>query len=83
MQRESRSYNSRPTYALDGFPTGAFAEETRRTVRLGLGRSFYSANSWAREIGIELEWLYRDIDSNDAFYDADARSYTIGIQLGF
>ncbi len=82
-QRESRHYSNRPAYDLSGFPTGDSAAETRQTLRLGLGRTFYPVNSWIQEAGVELEWLYRDIDSNDVFYAATARSYTIGLQLGF
>jgi len=83
FQRESRHYSNRPAYDLSGFPTGDSASENRQTLRLGLGRTFYPVNSWIQEAGVELEWLYRDIDSNDVFYDATARSYTIGLQLGF
>lgn len=83
FQRESRNYSNRPAYDLSGFPTGNSATETRQTFRLGLGRTFYPANSWIQEAGVDLEWLYRDINSNDPFYDADARAYTIGLQLGF
>ena len=83
FQRENRDYNNRPAYDLNGLPTGDSATETRQTLRLGIGRTFYPTNSWIQEAGVELEWLYRDINSNDVFYDASARSYTVGLQLGF
>jgi len=83
FQRESRNYNNRPAYDFSGFITKDPATELRRTISLGLGRTIYPVNSWVQEAGVELEWLYRDINSNDVFYDADAHAYTIGLRLGF
>ena len=83
LQREHRDYDSRPAYDLDGFPTGRSASETRRSASLGISRTYYPENSRIQQVDIEVEWLYRTIDSNDAFYDASARSYSMGIQLGF
>ena len=83
LQRESRNYNDRPAYDVSGFITKDSATEVRRTISLGLGRTLHPSHSWIQEAGVELEWLYRDINSNYAFYNADARAYTIGLRLGF
>lgn len=83
LQRECRDYYSRPVYDLAGFPTERNASETRRSASLGINRTYYPENSRIQRVDIEIEWLYRDIDSNDAFYDATARSYIVGIELGF
>ena len=83
LQSESRLYNQRPAYDLDGMLTGKSTTETRRTVRLGLARAFYLDSTPFREMALELEWLYRTVASNDAFYDADAHAYSVGIQFGF
>ena len=83
LQSESRLYSQRPAYDLDGVLTGQSTTETRRTARLGLARAFYLDSTPFREIALELEWLYRSVASNDAFYDADAHAYSIGIQFGF
>ena len=83
FQRESRLYSQRPAYDLAGMLTGKSTAETRRTARLGLARAFYLDNTPFQEIALELEWLYRSVSSNDAFYDADAHAYSAGIQFGF
>ena len=83
LQSESRLYSQRPAYDLDGMLTGKSTTETRRTARLGLARAFYLENTPFQEIALELEWLYRSVTSNDAFYDADAHAYSVGIQFGF
>ena len=78
LQSESRLYSHRPA-----FPTGESTAETRRTARLSLARVFYLESTRLREIALELEWLYRAVASNDAFYNADAHAYSAGVQLGF
>lgn len=83
FQRESRLYSQRPSYDLAGVLTGESTAETRHTARLGLARAFYLDNTPFREMALELEWLYRSVASNDAFYDADAHAYSAGIQFGF
>ena len=81
--RESRLYSERPAFDLAGFPIGKSTTETRHTARLALARTWYLDNNWLREMAVELEWLYRSVASNDAFYDADAQAYSVGIQFGF
>lgn len=81
--RESRLYRQRPAYNLAGVLTGESTTETRRTARLGLAREFYLDSTLFQEIALELEWLYRSVASNDAFYDADAHAYSVGVQFGF
>lgn len=81
--RESRLYSQRPAYDLAGVPTGGSTTETRHTARLGLARAFYLDSTLFQEMALELEWLYRSVASNDAFYDADAHAYSVGIQFGF
>ena len=81
--RESRLYSQRPAYDLAGGLTGESTTETRHTARLGLARAFYLNSTLFQEIALELEWLYRSVASNDAFYDADARAYSVGVQFGF
>ena len=62
---------------------GGSTTETRHTARLGLARAFYLDSTLFQEIALELEWLYRAVASNDAFYDTDAHAYSAGIQFGF
>ena len=81
--RESRLYSQRPAYDLAGVRTGESTTETRHTARLGLVRTFYLDSTPFQEIALELEWLYRSVASNDAFYDADAHAYSMGVQFGF
>ena len=83
FHRESRLYSQRPAYNLAGILTGESTTETRHTARLGLARSFYLDSTPFQEIALELEWLYRSVASNDAFYDADAHAYSAGVQFGF
>lgn len=83
FHRESRLYGQRPAYDLAGVFTGESTTETRRTARLGLARAFYLDSTPFREMALELEWLYRSVASNDAFYDTDAHAYSVGIQFGF
>lgn len=81
--RESRLYSQRPAYDLAGVLTGGSTTETRHTARLRLARAFYLDSTLFQEIALELEWLYRSVASNDAFYDADAHAYSVGVQFGF
>ena len=83
LHSESRLYSHRPAYDLAGMLTGKSTAETRRTARLSLARAFYLKSTPFREIALELEWLYRAVASNDAFYNADAHAYSVGIQFGF
>ena len=83
LQSESRLYSERPAYDLAGILTGKSTTETRRTARLRLARAFYLDSTLFREIALDLEWLYRAVASNDAFYDADAHAYSVGVQFGF
>ena len=83
FHRESRLYSERPAYNLAGILTGESTAETRRTARLGLAHAFYLDRTPFREMAFELEWLYRAVASNDAFYDADAHAYSVGVQFGF
>lgn len=83
FHRESRFYSQRPAYDLAGIFTGESTTETRHTARLGLARAFYLDSTPFQEITLELEWLYRSVASNDAFYDTDAHAYSAGIQFGF
>lgn len=83
VQRESRLYHQRPAYDLAGVVTGKSTAETRHTARLGLGRTLYLDRTPFRAMALELEWLYRTVASNDAFYNADAHAYSAGIQFGF
>jgi len=83
FHRESRLYSQRSAYDLAGVLTGESTTETRHTARLGLARAFYLDSTPFREMALELEWLYRSVASNDAFYDADAQAYSAGIQFGF
>ena len=83
FHRESRLYSQRPAYDLAGVLTGESTAETRHTARLGLARAFYLDSTSFREMALELEWLYRTVASNDAFYDTDAHAYSAGVQFGF
>ena len=83
FHRESRLYSQRPAYDLVGILTGTSTTETRHTARLGLARAFYLDTTPFQEMALELEWLYRSVASNDAFYDADAHAYSAGVRFGF
>lgn len=83
LERETRSYSSRPAYDTAGQSLGQAQAETRHGARLSLQKTFYLTEGWIREIGVDGEWSYRRIDSNDSYYDASARSYTLGVQIGF
>ena len=82
VERETRSYSSRPAYDATGQTLDRAQEETRHGARFSLQKTFYLDEGWIREIGVDGEWSYRRIDSNDPYYDASARSYTLGVQIG-
>jgi hypothetical protein len=83
LERETRDYSSRPAYDASGQPLLQTQAEKRYGARIGLQKAFYLEGGWIREIGVDSEWSYRRIDSNDPYYDAGARSYTLGLQIGF
>jgi|GEM_PF-814941 len=83
LERENRDYSGRPAYDATGQSLQQTQAETRYAARIGLQKTFYLDGGWIREIGVDSEWSYRRIDSNDPYYDAGARSYTLGLQIGF
>jgi len=83
IRRENRHYTNRPAYDLNGKPIAAAATEQHQTLSLSLGRTFYTQDFWFQHADVELEWLYRNIDSNDPFYETSAHSTSLGLQLGF
>ncbi len=83
LEREMRDYSSRLAYDAGGQLLQQTQAETRYAARANLQKTFYLEGGWIREIGVDGEWSYRRIDSNDPYYDAAARSYTVGLQIGF
>jgi hypothetical protein len=82
MGREKRRYAGRPALDLEGLLLDLAQQERRHTLRLGAKRRFYPAKG-PQEIVLDLEWLYRDISSNDPYYDTQVRTYSAGMQIGF
>ncbi|NKB68489.1 MAG: hypothetical protein GKR89_15620 [Candidatus Latescibacteria bacterium] len=82
---ERRRYEGRPALDLDGLTVGSGADRRDRinSFSLGLQRPFYPLWLDEREVNLELEWLYRDVDSNDKYYSAQAQTFTLGVQVGF
>ena len=82
---EHRDYTGRPALDLEGFlvAEAATREDNRKTVALTTERTFYLQEGRVREIRLQLEWLYRDIESNDAYYQTDSQVYATGIQIEF
>jgi hypothetical protein len=46
---------------------------------MGLERSF----GWEREVVVQLDWLYREVDSNDPYYSGVSQTLSTGVQFGF
>jgi hypothetical protein len=84
-QLESRRYTGRLALDLVGepLPSGATRQDTRQTLRLAAGKDFYLNQGPAQTVRLQLEWLYRNTDSNDPYYSADARTYTAGLSFEF
>ena len=80
-----RRYGGRPALDLEGNFIGADVErqDTRRSASLGLVKTFYMEGGWAREVDVEFEWLYRNTQSNDPYYDAAGQMFSTGVQIGF
>jgi hypothetical protein len=82
---EQRNYEGRPALDLEGFLLAASTtrEDTRNTLALTTEKTFYLEEGRVREIRLQLEWLYRDIQSNDAYYQTDSQVYSTGVQIDF
>ena len=82
---EHRNYTGRPALDLEGFlvAEAAARADKRKTMALSAERTFYLQEGRVREIRLQLEWLYRDIESNDAYYQTDSQVYATGIQIEF
>ena len=82
---EKRRYPGRPALDLDGFllDSQASRRDTRRSLSLEAGRSFFPVTGLASELRLSFEWRYTDTDSNDPYYDAGAQSYSLGLNLDF
>jgi hypothetical protein len=80
-----RRYGGRLALDLEGSFIGVDVErrDRRRSLSLGLAKTFYMEQGWAREVDIEFEWLYRNTDSNDPYYAAVGQVFSTGIQVGF
>ena len=35
------------------------------------------------EYRLHLEWLYKDVNSNDLYYDTSTQLYSLGVEVGF
>lgn len=66
---------------LDGFfvDDGVTRKDRRTTLALGLERSLGAE----RNILVQLDWLYRKVDSNDPYYSAVSQMLSTGVQIGF
>ena len=82
---EKRTYPGRPALDLDGFllASEASRRDTRRSLSLGAGRSFFPRSGLASEVRLNLRWRYADTASNDPYYDAAAQTYSVGAELDF
>ena len=82
---EHRDYTGRPALDLEGFLVAEAVTRTdeRKTLALTVERTFYLQESRINEIRLQLEWLYRDIESNDAYYQTDSQIYATGVQIDF
>ena len=82
---ERRHYTGRPALDLEGFllDPASTRQDTRKSLGLAAEKSFYVDQGWVREIQVQLEWLYRRIDSNDPYYRTDVQVYSTGIQIDF
>ena len=82
---EKRTYPGRPALDLDGFllANEASRRDTRRSLSLGAGRSFFPQSGLTSEIRLNLQWRYADTASNDPYYDSDSQTYSVGVELDF
>lgn len=80
-QWEQRRYQGRPALDLDGIfiGDGVTRKDRRTTLAMGLERSF----GWEREVVVQLDWLYREVDSNDPYYSGVSQTLSTGVQFGF
>ena len=80
-----RNYDDRPALHLDGqlLDGGAWREDRRNSVHLRAQKSFPFADTWLGAIGMHVEWLYQQVDSNDPYYDASTQVYSTGVELEF
>ena len=58
-------------------------QDTRRGLSVSAERKFRVSGEGIKEVGLQLEWLYTDVDSNDPYYQTATKVYSIGLQFGF
>ncbi|MDA0746684.1 MAG: hypothetical protein O2954_09190 [bacterium] len=80
-----RDYLGRPALDLNGFliRPDLTRQDTRKSVELEVEKTFRFSKGWVREVGVRVEWLYKDIRSNDSYYDTDVQVFSAGLQAGF
>ena len=80
-----RNYEDRPALGADGAvvaPT-PLRRDRRKSLHFQAEKVFRLSSRWMQEVGLQAEWLYLDVNSNDAYYDVATRVYLIGLRLGF
>ena len=84
-QYEWRSFEDRPALDLDGWAIGADVtrEDRRGSLFLEAEKVFHLKTGWLREVGIHLESLVQDVDSNDPYYATSTRIHSVGFSFGF
>ena len=80
-----RNYTGRPALDLNGFliAPDLTRRDTHKSVGVEAEKTFRLSNGWLREVGMRVEWLYSDIDSNDPYYDTSVQIFSTGLQVGF
>lgn len=80
-----RRYEDRPALDLDGVSIEPFGmrRDSRKSLLVEVGKTFGLGGGPVEDVGIRLEWLYQDVDSNDPYYRAATRVYSVGVQVAF
>lgn len=80
-----RTYEDRPALDLEGYliGDGVWREDRRHSLHLEGEKVIYTGAGWPRQVGVRAEWLYQRVDSNDPYYDAATRVYSVGLEIGF
>jgi hypothetical protein len=82
---DKRHYGGRPALDLEGNFIGSDVDrqDERRSLSLGLAKTFYMEWGLAQELNVQLDWTYRNTASNDPYYSASGQVFSSGIQIGF
>ena len=80
-----RDFAGRPAFDLEGFvlASGDYRSDRRDTFKLVAEKSLFPGSAPTREIGLRIEWLVGEVDSNDPYYDAGYQVFSTGVQVDF